>query len=172
MNRPCRGGGTGLREGKSEMSFAQNLAELRKYYGLSQEELAGRIGVSRQTLSKYETGESVPDIEKCKILADVLNVSVDALISYDRNKRGKDPGRESDSAFELGVPLKSTHVFGIVRVGDRGEIILPAKARRMFDIRTGDNLIAIGDENHGIALIRERGLLDLLSAARGKKIPK
>ena len=45
------------------MSFAENLTELRKYHNFSQEELAEMIGVSRQTLSKYETGESLPDIE-------------------------------------------------------------------------------------------------------------
>ena len=44
--------------------FTDNLVELRKYYALSREELAEKIGVSRQTLSKYETGESLPDIEK------------------------------------------------------------------------------------------------------------
>ena len=54
------------------MSFADNLIELRKYHDLSQEELAEKIGVSRQTLSKYETGESLPDIEKSKILADAF----------------------------------------------------------------------------------------------------
>ena len=57
--------------------FADNLVELRKYHAMSQEELAERIGVSRQTLSKYETGESLPDIEKCKALADVFGVTVD-----------------------------------------------------------------------------------------------
>lgn len=44
--------------------FNDNLVELRKMAALSQEELAEKIGVSRQTLSKYETGESLPDIEK------------------------------------------------------------------------------------------------------------
>ena len=44
--------------------LGENLVELRKYHNLSQEELADRIDVSRQTLSKYETGESLPDIEK------------------------------------------------------------------------------------------------------------
>ena len=43
------------------MSFANNLVELRKYHDFSQEELAEMIGVSRQTLSKYETGESLPE---------------------------------------------------------------------------------------------------------------
>ena len=44
------------------MSFADNLMELRKLNNLSQEDIAEKIGVSRQTLSKYETGESLPDI--------------------------------------------------------------------------------------------------------------
>ena len=61
--------------------FSDNLIELRKYHNLSQEELAEKIGVSRQTLSKYETGESYPDIEKCKALADLFEVSMDALVT-------------------------------------------------------------------------------------------
>ena len=53
--------------------FRDNLIELRKMANLSQEELAEKIGVSRQTLSKYETGESLPDIEKCMAIADVFD---------------------------------------------------------------------------------------------------
>ena len=49
-----------------KIMFADNLMELRKIHDLSQEELAEKIGVSRQTLSKYETGESLPDIENVK----------------------------------------------------------------------------------------------------------
>ena len=56
------------------MSFANNLVELRKINNLSQEDLAEKIGVSRQTLSKYETGESLPDIEKCSNLVSVQNL--------------------------------------------------------------------------------------------------
>ena len=43
--------------------FAENLIQLRKLNHMSQDELADQIGVSRQTLSKYETGESLPDID-------------------------------------------------------------------------------------------------------------
>ena len=50
--------------------FSNNLITLRKLKKLSQEELAEKAGVSRQTLSNWETGESLPDIEKAKILAD------------------------------------------------------------------------------------------------------
>ena len=58
-----------------KMSFAENLAGLRKFKGMSQEELAAAIGVSRQTLSKYETGESVPDIERTQAIAAAFGVS-------------------------------------------------------------------------------------------------
>ena len=80
--------------------FAENLIQLRKLHQMSQEELADRIQVSRQTLSKYETGESLPDIEKCKRLADVFNVTVDDLINY-----------EKKDGVGLEVPPKGKHIF-------------------------------------------------------------
>ena len=52
--------------------FKDNLISMRKIHGYSQDELADKIGVSRQTLSKYETGESLPDIERCRLLADEI----------------------------------------------------------------------------------------------------
>ena len=131
--------------------------ELRKLNGFSQEELAERIGVSRQTLSKYETGESLPDIEKCKLLADAFSVTMDDLISYDRN--------DSDN-MGYGVPPKGKHIFGMVKVGEKGQIVIPAKARKIFDIAPGDNLIVLGDEGQGIALIKEKGLLGLINRVR------
>lgn len=47
--------------------FSDNLMQLRKMKCLSQEDLAEKLEVSRQTLSKWETGESLPDIEKCRL---------------------------------------------------------------------------------------------------------
>lgn len=134
--------------------FAENLVALRKAHAMSQEELAERIGVSRQTFSKYETGESLPDIEKCKALADVFGITVDDLICY-----------EKSAGMGLGIPPKGKHVFGLVRVGEKGQIVIPAKARTVFHIKPGDNLIVIGDESQGIALIREENLLELLHLA-------
>ncbi len=64
--------------------FSDNLIELRKIHKMSQEELAERLQVSRQTISKYETGESLPDIDKCKQLADIFNVSLDDLVNYEK----------------------------------------------------------------------------------------
>ena len=134
--------------------FAENLVALRKVHAMSQVELAERIGVSRQTLSKYETGESLPDIEKCKARADVFGITVDDLICY-----------EKSAGMGLGIPPKGKHVFGLVRVGEKGQIVIPAKARTVLHIKPGDNLIVIGDESQGIALIREENLLELLHLA-------
>ena len=135
--------------------FADNLIELRKLHHMSQDELADQIHVSRQTLSKYETGESLPDIEKCKKLADVFGVTVDDLISYDKEK-----------SLGLSVPPKGKHIFGMVKVGEKGQIVIPAKARKIFDIHPGDNLIVLGDEGQGIALMKEQGLLDMIREIR------
>lgn len=142
------------------MSFAENLVELRKYHDFSQEELADMIGVSRQTLSKYETGESLPDIEKCKRLADVFGVTIDDLISHDK---------KNEDNLGLGVPPKGKHIFGMVKVGDKGQIVIPVKARQIFDINPGDSIIVLGDEEQGIALIKEKGILEMLNSAMKMK---
>ena len=114
--------------------FKDNLVSLRKIHGYSQDELAEKIGVTRQTLSKYETGESLPDIERCKRLAEVLDVSMDDLVNYEKNDR-KNLGLE--------VPPRGKHIFGMVKVGDKGQIVIPANARKIFDIEPGDNLLIL-----------------------------
>ena len=131
--------------------FGENLIELRKFHNMSQEELAELIGISRQTLSKYETGESLPDIEKCKMIADVFGVLLDDLVNYSKVDH-----------MGLGVPPKGKHMFGMVKVGDKGQIVIPAKARKIFDIKPGDSLIVLGDEEQGIPIIKEKALMKML----------
>lgn len=130
--------------------FCDNLMSLRKMSGMSQEELSERIHISRQTLSKYETGESLPNIEQCKAIADVFGVTLDDLVNY-----------EKENNYGLGVPPKGKHIFGMVTVGDKGQIVIPAKARKLFQIKPGDNLIVLGDENQGLAIISEQGFLEM-----------
>ena len=134
--------------------FCDNLVSLRKLHDLSQEELADRLQVSRQTLSKYETGESLPDIERCKQLAEIFGVSLDDLVNYDTAATG------------LNVPPKGRHDFGLVTVGDKGQIVIPAKARKIFNIQPGDKLIVLGDESQGLALLSERDFLAMVQQMR------
>lgn len=65
------------------MSLGNNLFQARKKVGLSQETVAEKLGVSRQTVSKWETDETVPDIYQTKKLAKLYNLTLDELIEFD-----------------------------------------------------------------------------------------
>ncbi len=62
------------------MEFNNKLYELRKQKGFSQEELANRLNVSRQTVSKWEVGESTPDMEKLVAISELFDISLDELV--------------------------------------------------------------------------------------------
>lgn len=57
-------------------------------------------------------------------------------------------------------------MFGMVKVGDKGQIVIPAKARKLFQISPGDNLIILGDESQGIAMLKEDSFLSILNEMR------
>lgn len=63
------------------MEFNNRLYQLRKQKGFSQEELANRLNVSRQTVSKWEVGDSSPDMEKLVAISDLFDVSLDMLVT-------------------------------------------------------------------------------------------
>ena len=65
------------------MNLGNNLFQARKKAGLSQESVAKKLGVSRQTISKWETDETIPDIYQSKKLAKLYNLTLDELIDFD-----------------------------------------------------------------------------------------
>ena len=65
------------------MNLGTNLYNARKKSGLSQEEVAEKLGVSRQTISKWETDETLPDIRQAKRLAGLYRLTLDDLIAFD-----------------------------------------------------------------------------------------
>lgn len=130
--------------------FRENLAQLRKLHNLSQEELAEKVGVSRQTLSKWETGESVPDIEKCDLLAQIFDVTLDNLVHF----TSPIPG--------LVVPPRGKHVFGLATMDEDGRIQIPIPAQNVFLLKPGDRLLVLGDESQGLALMRESDIFKRL----------
>ena len=131
---------------KLKSNLARNLATLRQLNQFSQEDVAERVGVSRQAVAKWESGQSVPDILNCDALAKLYDVELDDLIHYDQGQTGES------------IPPKGKHIFGTVRVGERGQIVLPKQARDVFKIKPGDMLVVLGDEepeHPGIALMKE-----------------
>lgn len=114
------------------------LKSYRKENGMTQEEVAEHLGVSRQAVAKWERGESLPDIESCIKLADLYSTTLDMLV---RN-------------MEKNESMGKKHIFGITRVGDKGQLVLPASCRRVFGIGKGDVILVLGDEERGIALVK------------------
>ena len=135
--------------------FKDNLIHLRKMRKMTQEDLAECVGVTRQAIAKWESGETVPDLEKCRLLADTFEVSLDDLANY-----------EPEDNLGLNLPPKGKHMFGMVTVGDKGQIVIPAKARKMFDISAGDEMVVLGDETQGMAIIKAQQFLALADAIR------
>lgn len=62
------------------MNFNEKLIELRKSKGLSQDELGQHLGVSRQTISKWELAQSYPDFQRLVLISDYFDLSLDALV--------------------------------------------------------------------------------------------
>ena len=135
--------------------FHDNLVTLRKMKNMTQEDIAEKIGVSRQSVAKWENGETVPDLDKCKILAEIFEVSLDDLANY-----------ESEDSMGMALPPKGKHIFGLVTVGDKGQIVIPAKARKIFEIFPGDQLVVLGDERQGLAIMKSEYFLAIADAVR------
>ena len=135
--------------------FSDNLIQMRKIRRLTQEDIAEKVGVSRQAVAKWESGETIPDLEKCKLLAELFGVSLDDLANY-----------EPEDNLGLEVPPKGKHLFGMVTVGDKGQIVIPARARKLFDISPGDQLVVLGDESQGMAIIKAKDFLNMTNMIR------
>ena len=134
--------------------IGKNLQKLRKQRSLTQEALAEAVGVARQTIAKWETEESTPDLEMSGRLASVLNVSLDDLVNAPDSELDGKPG------------MRGKHMFGMVTVGDKGQIVIPVKARRTFNIQPGDDLMVLGDIQTGLALMKADFFLEAAKQVR------
>ena len=128
----------------------ENLKSLRKINQYTQEELAEKLNVSRQSIAKWESGESIPDICSCIKLAKLYNVKLDDLVNDSEEKTG------------IIVPPKGKFFFGAVVVGERGQIVIPKEARDVFNINAGDKLLVLGDEERGLGIVHQRDLINFI----------
>ena len=138
--------------------FHENLLQLRKLKNLTQEDIAEKVGVSRQAVAKWESGETTPDLERARLLAQVLGVSLDDLTNY-----------EPKENMGLSVPPKGKYLFGIVTVGDKGQIVIPARARKVFGISAGDRLVVLGQEGEGLAMVKTDDFLEIANVIKEKE---
>ena len=120
-----------------------NLKILRRLHGYSQEEIAEKIDISRQAYAKWETGATVPDIEKCKRLADVYGTTIDSLLET----------TTVDGKQVMAPAPAGKNIWGSVTINERGQIVIPKAVREIFGLTGGQRLIVLSDEREGIALV-------------------
>ena len=141
------------------MQFHEKLQQLRKERGFSQEDLAERLSVSRQAISKWESGSAYPEIEKLVQLSEIFGVTLDSLMKEGPIEYGRDGGQSRDFPFyrpfrqgfwgTRGYEYKSkSTLFGLplvhINVG--------------FGLRRAKGVIAIGTLARGLIAI---GLLSM-----------
>ena len=117
-----------------------NLVMLRMLNGYSQEQVAERIEISRQAYAKWESGATVPDVEKASRLAGLYGVTIDGLM-----------GTETADGVVPPAP-RGKSIWGSVTLGERGQVVIPKAARDELELAAGDRLIVLSDET-GVALV-------------------
>ena len=142
-----------------------NLIMLRNMHGYSQEEIADKIGISRQAYAKWESGATIPDIEKCSCLAELYGITIDSLIKTET----------ADGIGMIPPAPKGKNIWGSVTINERGQIVIPKAARDKFGLTGGQRLIVLSDEE-GIALVPseifEARIMSVMEAATRKSDEK
>lgn len=124
--------------------LSENIIMLRSVNRYSQEEVAEKVGISRQAYAKWEKGETVPDVERCQKLAELYGTTIDSILNFSH--------KVGDSVVTPAP--KGKHIFGTVKVNERGQIVIPKRARELFDIKKDDAIVVLGDEAEGLALMK------------------
>lgn len=138
-----------------------NLVMLRNLHGFSQEAIAEKIGISRQAYAKWETGMTIPDIEKCALLAEVYGTTIDSLLRTER----------VEGLGIVPAAPRGKNIWGSVSVGERGQIVIPKGVRDLFGLTGGQRLIVLSDE-HGIALIPDEAFMANMRKAMERSLEK
>ena len=132
------------------MSLGNQIHELRKRQNLSQEQLAEKVGVARQTISKWELGETAPDIKQAQLLSRIFNVSLDELIgnetkefisiTHDCKKENSIPWKKI-IVISAVVLLMCLVIVGVVGIVQRSQILHPVRGEGNVVITRKDPIL-------------------------------
>ena len=124
------------------------LRQLRLKSKMTQEELAEKMNVSRQTVAKWEAGDSIPDIAKCSVLASIFNLYLDDIADM-----------FIDRDDERSMHPKNQYFLGISKIENR-TVVLPENAMKMYGFKEGDVLLILGNSSQSISLASKNNLSD------------
>lgn len=128
----------------------EKLRQLRMKHKMTQEMLAEQLGVSRQTVAKWENGESTPDVVRCSELAAVFGLELADIARIFLPENPEDDGR----------PV-GKYIFGRCILTDN-KIVIPDAAMQVFGLQEGDELILVGDVKQGLALFPSKRVNDFV----------
>lgn len=123
-----------------KINISENLYNLRKQNKYTLEYVSEIMDVSRQTVAKWESGETYPDIKNCVKLSMLYKISIDALVKGVVEKTNED--------------ITQKFVCDITKLSKNGEIKLPQKVIDIFGFKTDDTLLVLCDSKQGIALVK------------------
>jgi len=125
-----------------DISTANRLYELRKQHGLSQDELAEKLNVSRQAVSKWERSESSPDTDNLIALAKLYGISLDDLLNYTPQK-ATDDEQDAQSSDAQENEDKSQETSGFTYTGDGERVHIDENGIHVHD-KDGSNVVIKG----------------------------
>lgn len=126
-----------------EICISENLCLLRQKNGYTLEALAEIISVSRQSIAKWESGDSLPDIMNCVKLASLFKISLDELVY-----------KPLKSVLSGDFDETNGRIGGVVDVSPEGTIKIPDTVMEMFSIHPEEKVLLLADKNQGIAIIK------------------
>ena len=132
------------------MTFTEKLKSIRKQAGMSQEQLAEKLGVSRQAVTKWETDAGIPDIENIMAISALFDISIDELLSNERGaKKPIDYLYESITEYDIDEPKRYDMKFGgakqFLLSGYEGEKIRVRLASNTLSTLLSDFKVKIDD---------------------------
>lgn len=145
--------------------YAERIKSLRKERGLSQDQLAAMLGVSRSAVGMYETGKREPDFEICEAIADIFNVDMDYLIGRSSIERKISFSRSIPAGFEPIPQMQKVPLIGNIACGQpitaeenlEGYVEAPATKQIDFALTChGDSMIDAGIHDGDIVYIRKQ----------------
>lgn len=139
------------------MNFSEKLKEIRKKEGLSQEQLAEKIGVSRQAITKWETGKGLPDVENMVIIAEIFKTTLDELLRDSAAKQKQEtPVYTSETIYDIDCEKHFD-----VDIGNAATIILSSGTDEKLHIKLSSETIENLDTVFKIKMDENKNRLDI-----------
>lgn len=146
------------------MNFSEKLKEIRKKEGISQEQLAEKIGVSRQAITKWETGKGLPDVENMVIIAEIFKITIDELLMDSVTKAASETSLyTSETIYDIDCEKHFD-----VNIGSAAAMLLSSGDDEKLHIKLTSETLENLDSMFKIKLDEKKNKLDVICINKNK----